>query len=92
MSLSAQSFRNAKLTDKFVEAQQKAAKCYESTRAYFSAAKCYEQIALVARDKQDWDSMILYFERASHNFRENGVPDTAALMYNRAAGYVAKPS
>ena len=82
----AQAYRNAKLPEKFVESQKKAAQCYESTRSYFSAAKCYEQIALNARDKQEWDSMIQYFDRACKNYRENSIPDTAALTYNRAAG------
>ena len=86
-SFTAQSFRNAKLPEKFVEAHLKAAKCYENTRSFFSAAKSYEQVALSARDKEDWDSMIQYFDRACQYYRENGVPDTAALTYNRAAGY-----
>lgn len=73
------------MTDKFIEANAKAASCHESSRSYFSAAKCYEQVGLAAKEKGDWDTMITYFEKACHNFREHGVPDTAALTYNRGA-------
>lgn len=74
------------MTDKFIEAHQNAAKCFESTRSFFAAAKSYEQIAQAARDKSDYNNMITYYEKACVLFREYGVPDTAALTYNKAAG------
>lgn len=74
--------------DKFIEANLKAANCYENSRSFFSAAKCYEQVAMASKDKNDWNSMITYYEKACLYFREHGVPDTAALTYNRGAGYL----
>lgn len=74
------------MTDKFMEAQLKAAKCYENCRSFFSAAKCYEQVSMAAKEKNDWNTMITYFEKACSYFREHGVPDTAALTYNKGAG------
>lgn len=79
-------FRSAKLTDKFIEAHLNAAKCFESTRSFFQAGKSFEQIAQAARDKNDYATMITYYEKACVLFREYGVPDTAALTYNKAAG------
>ena len=75
------------MPDKFIEANLKAANCYEQSRSFFSAAKCYEQVGLAARDKNDWNTMVTYYEKACLYFREHGVPDTAALTYNRGAGY-----
>ena len=83
----ATAFRSAKMTDKFIEATLKAATCYENSRSFFSAAKNYEQVGLASRDKNDWNSMIKYYEKACLYFRQHGVPDTAALTYNRGAGY-----
>ena len=74
------------MTDKYIEANLKAAQCYENSRSFFSAAKCYEQVALASKDKDDWVKMVIYFEKACLYFREHGVPDTAALTYNRGAG------
>lgn len=81
-------FRTAKMLDKCIEANVKAASCYENSRSFFSAAKCYEQAGLLSRDLNDWDKMISFFEKACLYFREHNVPDTAALTYNRGAGYV----
>src|SRR5699024_4494165 len=82
---SVMSFRPVKMMDKFIEAHLKAANCYENARSFFSAAKSYEQVALAAKEKNDWDTMVKYFEKACLYFREHGVPDTAALTYNRGA-------
>ena len=81
----ATAFRSAKMTDKLIEAHQKAAKCYEQVRSFFSAAKSYEQIALAAKEAGDYNTMVSYFEKACLHFREYGVPDTAALTYNKGA-------
>lgn len=76
------------MTDKFVEANLKAAECYEKCRSYFSAAKIYEQVGNTYKTQQNWDAMVPYYEKACSYYREHGVPDTAALSYNRGAAYV----
>lgn len=86
MITTANSFRAAQMPEKFVEANLKAAECHEKSRSFFSAAKTYEQVAFCYKEKSDWDQMIVYIEKACLYFREHGVPDTAALTYNRGAG------
>lgn len=74
------------MPEKVIEAMLKAAECFEKSRSYFSAAKCYEQAGLFSKELKDYDKMIHYYESACLAYREHGVPDTAALMFNKAAG------
>ncbi|KAH9419423.1 hypothetical protein DERP_010635 [Dermatophagoides pteronyssinus] len=85
-SKAAKIFRQARMPEKAIEANLKAANCYEQSRSYFSAAKCYEQAGSISKDMKDWDKMIGYYEKCCLYYREHGVPDTAALTFNKVAG------
>lgn len=74
------------MPEKAIEANLKAFDCYLQTKTYFSAAKCYEQAGALAKELKDWENMIIYYDKACEYYREHGVPDTAALTYNKAAG------
>ncbi|UXI19407.1 hypothetical protein NH340_JMT05350 [Sarcoptes scabiei] len=85
-SKAANIFKILRMPEKAIEANLKAFDCYLQTKTYFSAAKCYEQAGALAKELKDWENMIIYYDKACEYYREHGVPDTAALTYNKAAG------
>nr|XP_046910798.1 gamma-soluble NSF attachment protein-like [Dermatophagoides farinae] len=85
-SNAAKIFRQVRIPEKAIEANLKAANCYEKSRSYFSAAKCYEQAGAISKEMKEWDKMIGYYEKCCMYYREHGVPDTAALTFNKIAG------
>ena len=53
---------------------------------YLLCSRAYEQAGLIAgKDMEKWQDASSFFEKSCQLFREHGVPDTAALTYDRGA-------
>jgi len=78
-------YGSVQMFDKCVDAFLKAADCQMKNHSFFSAAKSYEQVAMMSKKLNDWNSVAKYLDIAGNLFREHGTPDTAALTLNRGA-------
>lgn len=87
-SKAATCFKNAKSYEQAKQCHMKAADCHQQCGAIFHAGKSLEQAALVCRDLKEFDVAADLGERAAQNFRESGVPDTAAMTLDKIAKVV----
>ncbi|XP_060081056.1 gamma-soluble NSF attachment protein-like [Ylistrum balloti] len=81
-------YRNAKCLKEAKDACIKAAEVQLQMNAPFHAAKSYEQAGLICKENNMIEDSINLMEYAAKLFQEDGSPDTAALVLDRAAKIV----
>lgn len=81
-------YRNAKCLKEAKDACIKAAEVQLQMNAPFHAAKSYEQAGLICKENNMIEDAINLMEYAAKLFQEDGSPDTAALVLDRAGKIV----
>jgi len=84
-SRAATSFKVAREMDRTLECLDKACECYKMIKSLYSAAKMLEQAVLICRDTNQLDKIVDYAERGGLLYRQNGNPEAAAQLLEKAA-------
>jgi len=84
-SRAATSFKVAREMDRTLDCLNKACECYKMIKSLYSAAKMLEQAVLICRDTNQLDKIVDYAERGGMLYRQNGNPEAAAQLLEKAA-------
>lgn len=84
-SRAATSFKVAREMTRTLDCLDKACECYKMIKSLYSAAKMLEQAVLICRDTNQLDRIVDYAERGAMLYRQNGNPEAAAQLLEKAA-------
>lgn len=83
--------RNRKQLKEAAETYKKVAELHFKNGSYFHCAKQYEIAAQMYRDLKDFSQMASLIAEAGLMLRQNGTPDSASYVYERAAKSLEEP-
>ncbi|KAK4468614.1 hypothetical protein MN116_007804 [Schistosoma mekongi] len=84
-------YRNRKQIKEAAETYKKVAELHFKNGSYFHCAKQYEVAAQMYRDLKDYSQMATLIAEAGLMLRQNGTPDSASYVYERAAKSLEEP-
>ncbi|CAH8617624.1 unnamed protein product [Heterobilharzia americana] len=84
-------FRNSKQLKEAAETYKKVAELHFKNGSYFHCAKQYEAASQMYRDLKDFSQMASLIAEAGLMLRQNGTPDSASYVYERAAKCLEEP-
>jgi len=84
-SRAATCFKVGKEHDRTLDALNRACECYKEVKSLYQAAKMLEQSVIICRDAGKLDLIVDYASRGALLYRQNGNPESAAQLLEKAA-------
>lgn len=78
-------FRNNKMFKEAAEIYERAAQAYFNNGSYFHCAKQYEAASQMYRELKNYEKVVRLIMEAGRLLQENGTPDSASYVYEKAA-------